>query len=251
MSLKDMESSFHNLLEETPFLEGRLRIFQPKRGFRFGIDSVLLANFISLKPGERIAELCAGTGVISFICLLRFPKVKIYLLEIEPLYLKGLFLGISKNGFEKRAFVLRGNALKPPFKPGVFDVIFANPPYFKEECGRKSPYETENIARRETKFELKTFLKAGSSLLKNGGRFYLIFTAFRLTELIYSLKEANLEPKVLRLVHSYPGDEARLVLVKAIKGAKEETRILPPLFIYEGKGKGYSEEVSKFFSYKG
>lgn len=248
MSFKNTEASSGNPLEETPFLKGRLKIFQPKRGFRFGIDSVLLANFITLKPGERIAELCAGTGVISFIALLRYPRAKIYLLEIEDLYLKALTLGIAKNSFEKRALVIKGDALKPPFRPGFFDVIFSNPPYFKRESGRKSPLEMENIARREEKFDLKAFLKAVSFLLKNSGRFYLIFTAFRFAELIYSLKEVKLEPKVIRLVHSYPKDEARLVLVKAIKGAREETRLLPPLFIYKDKGKNYSEEVAKYLN---
>lgn len=248
MSFKSMGDSFKNLLEETPFLKGRLKIFQPKRGFRFGIDSVLLANFITLKPGERIAELCAGTGVISFITLLRYPKAKIYLLEIEDLYLKALTFGIAKNSLEKEAFAIKGDALKPPFKPSLFDVIFSNPPYFKRESGRKSPSEIENLARREEKFNLKSFLRATSSLLKNGGRFYLIFTAFRFAELIYSLKETKLEPKVIRHVHSYPGDEARLVLIKAIKGSREETRILPPLFIYQDRGKNYSEEVAKYLN---
>ncbi len=81
MFLKNTEDFLNDSLEETPFLRGRLTIFQPKKGFRFGIDSVILANFLSLKPGERIAELCAGCGVISFLALLKFPKIKIYLLE--------------------------------------------------------------------------------------------------------------------------------------------------------------------------
>ncbi|MGC8871573.1 MAG: tRNA1(Val) (adenine(37)-N6)-methyltransferase [Caldimicrobium sp.] len=236
-------------LEETPFLKGKLTVFQPKKSFRFGIDSVLLANFVTLKPKEKIAEFCAGSGVISFITLLRFPKVKVYLLELEELYLEALKKGIEKNSFKERAFPVRGDVLNPPFKPGYFDVIFSNPPYFKKESGRISPFERNNLARRETKFDLKIFLKKVSSLLKIGGRFYLIFTAFRLAELIYALKEAHLEPKVLRLIYSYPGDEARLVLIKAIKGAREEIRILPPLFIYLGKSKEYSEEVKKYLNF--
>ncbi len=145
--------------------------------------------------------------------------------------------------------MIKGNVLNPPLRRGLFEVIFSNPPYFKKESGRESPFERENLARREKIFDLKVFLKAVSSLLKNGGRFYLVFTAFRTAELIYSLKEVKLEPKVMRFVHSYPGDPARLVLIKAIKSAREETRILPPLYIYRGKGEDYSEEVKGYLNF--
>ncbi|PMP97646.1 MAG: hypothetical protein C0169_02440 [Thermodesulfobacterium geofontis] len=233
-------------LVPTPFLEGSITIYQPEKGFRFGIDSVLLAHFLNLKPKDLILEVGAGSGIISLIALKRFPYSKIFALELENIFIECLKKTILKNKIQERLFVVKGDIKNPPFKPGIFDIIFSNPPYFKSETGRKSPYVIENITRRDVKFDLNEFLKNINFLLKNRGKFYLIFTALRLSELIYLLKINRLEPKLLRLVYSYPGTEAKLVLLLAIKNAKEEVRILPPLFIYTSKKGDYTEEVKNF-----
>lgn len=227
----------------TPFLEGSIIVYQPKRGFRFGIDSILLAHFLNLKPQDLVLEVGAGSGIISLIALKRFPKAKIFALELESIFIECLKRNILENKLQEKLFIIKGDIKTSLFKSGIFDVIFSNPPYFKSKSGRKSPYEIENIARRDIEFELDEFLKKVSSLLKNKGKFYLVFTALRLAELIYLLKKNKLEPKLLRLVYSYPGSEAKLVLLLAVKNAKEEIRIFSPLYIYDSPKGNYTEEV--------
>lgn len=227
----------------TPFLEGSIIVYQPKRGFRFGIDSILLAHFLNLKPKDLVLEVGAGSGIISLIALKRFPKAKIFALELESIFIECLKKNILENKLQEKLFIIKGDIKTSLFKSGIFDVIFSNPPYFKSKSGRKSPYEIENIARRDVEFELDEFFKKVSSLLKNKGKFYLVFTALRLAELIYLLKKNRLEPKLLRLVHSYPGSEAKLVLLLAVKNAKEEIRIFSPLYIYDSPKGNYTEEV--------
>ena len=227
----------------TPFLEGSIIVYQPKKGFRFGIDSILLAHFLNLKPQDLVLEVGAGSGIISLIALKRFPKAKIFALELESIFIECLKRNILENKLQEKLFIIKGDIKTSLFKSGIFDVIFSNPPYFKSKSGRKSPYEIENIARRDVEFELDEFLKKVSSLLKNKGKFYLVFTALRLAELIYLLKKNKLEPKLLRLVYSYPGSEAKLVLLLAVKNAKEEIRIFSPLYIYDSPKGNYTEEV--------
>jgi len=227
----------------TPFLEGSIIVYQPKKGFRFGIDSILLAHFLNLKPQDLVLEVGAGSGIISLIALKRFPKAKIFALELESIFIECLKRNILENKLQEKLFIIKGDIKTSLFKSGIFDVIFSNPPYFKSRSGRKSPYEIENIARRDVEFELDEFLKKVSSLLKNKGKFYLVFTALRLAELIYLLKKNKLEPKLLRLVYSYPGSEAKLVLLLAVKNAKEEIRIFSPLYIYDSPKGNYTEEV--------
>ncbi len=233
-------------LVPTPFLEGSIVVYQPEKGFRFGIDSVLLAHFLTLKPKDLILEVGAGSGIISLIALKRFPKCRIFALEFEKLFVECLKKNAQENKVKDKLFVIQGDIKSFPFKREVFDVIFSNPPYFKTSTGRKSPYEIENIARRDEKFDLNEFLKTVSLLLKNRGKFYLIFTAFRLAELIYLLKKNRLEPKVMRLVFSYPGSPAKLVLLSAVKNAGEEIKILPPLYIYNSPKGDYTEEVKTY-----
>ena len=39
------------------FLGGRLRLWQPARGYRSGADAVMLAAACPARPGERVLEL--------------------------------------------------------------------------------------------------------------------------------------------------------------------------------------------------
>lgn len=230
-------------LSLTLFFKGKLKVYQPEKGFRFGIDSVLLGHFLKVKPGEKALEVGAGSGIISLMAALKQPKARIFAVELDPLFLQCLRLNPGKNLLENSIFPVKGDIGKNPFRKEVFDVVFSNPPYFKPGCGRQSPDKLKNLAKRETRAGLKEFLKAVAGVLKNRGRLYLIFTALRTAELMASLKEVRLEPKVLRFVHSYPGDQARFILVEAVKQAGEETLVLPPLFLYQQKGGPYTAEV--------
>ncbi len=232
----------------TPFLKGKLKIYQPKQGYRFSIDSVLLANFIKVHPGERILELCAGCGIISLILAYKNPKIKVYTLEINSLLNKALFLSLKENDFLERILPLKGDLNHYPLLPGVFDVIFFNPPYFKKRHGRENKDPHENLARRASPKFIRNLFDTAKRLLKNKGRLYFIFTALRTAEILFLLKQSGLEPKILRFVHSKEGEEAKMLLICAIKGAGEETRVLPPLILYKStKPKVYTEEVNCYF----
>ena len=52
-------------LTDDGFLDGRLRILQPKAGYRAATDPVLLAAFAPAEPGQSVVELGCGTGVAS------------------------------------------------------------------------------------------------------------------------------------------------------------------------------------------
>jgi len=235
-------------VKETPFLKGKLSLFQPEKGYRFAIDSVLLANFVKLKPSEIAVEFGAGCGVISSILLFKNKSAKVFAVEKEEVFLKCLKLSLQKNGFENRLLIIKADFMAPPFKDNSVDVVFLNPPYFKTGAGRKSQNKIEEVARRGKKSDLVSWIKACSRVLKTGGKLFLIFTALRLAELFFYLKSHKLEPKELRLVYSYPGSEAKLALIKCVKGAGEELRILPPLFIYEYKKGPYTLEVEKMLN---
>ena len=47
-------------------MEG-LRLIQKKHGFRFGMDSVLLADFAQIKPSDTVADFGCGTGVLPLL----------------------------------------------------------------------------------------------------------------------------------------------------------------------------------------
>jgi tRNA1Val (adenine37-N6)-methyltransferase len=84
-------------------------------------------------------------------------------------------------------------------------------------------------------------------LLKNGGRYFLVFPVARLVELVSLLRDRRLEPKRLRMVHPYQGRPASLVLIEAVKSGGVGLEILPPLVVHENGG-NYSEEVREIYA---
>jgi tRNA1Val (adenine37-N6)-methyltransferase len=106
-----------------------------------------------------------------------------------------------------------------------------------------SIYEEKAVARHEIEITLPDLISTASYLLKHSGKFYMIYHPFRLAELISLLRKSRLEPKRIRFVHSRTGEEAKMVLIEAVKGSGIWLKISPPLYLYE-KGNKYSQELN-------
>ena len=135
--------------------------------------------------------------------------------------------------------------LSSSLSPHAFDVIVANPPYTSAGTGRKSPFPERHIARQSQTAPISTWLGL-TALLKNKGRYFLIFPASRAAELMPLLRMHDLEPKRIRFVHPFLHKPASLVLVEAMRSAGIGLDVLPPLIVHEQNG-GYTEEVKEIY----
>ncbi len=221
-----------------------LIFYQPRKGYRFSVDAFLLADFVALKPGELALELGAGCGVVSLIVAKRQPEARLLALEIQGRLLRCLARNIRENQLEKRVFAVGGDLRKPPFRPGTFDVVFSNPPFYSLGSGRLPPEREEQIARHEILATLPQVVKSAKILLRHRGRLILIYPASRLDELLIALAGEGFSPKKLQMIHSYPGDEGRLLRLQALKMGGRELRVLPPFFIYQYPGGPYTPEAA-------
>ena len=70
----------------------------------------------------------------------------------------------------------------------------------------------------------------------------MVYPALRVVDLLQSMRNANLEPKRLRMVHSFADAKAALVLAEGVKGGRSGIEVLSPLIVYQ-KGKQYTAEV--------
>ena len=229
-------------------LKGKLSIIQKIEGYRFSIDPILLAGFAHIKRCDLVADLGAGSGVISLILAYRHRQIKITGIEIDAEQADMASRSLTLGSLNKRAAIIKGDLkeIKSLSPPEIYSVVVANPPYGKATSGRINPDEKIAAARHEIRGGLYDFLKAAAYLLKYRGRVNLIYPARRLADLIYDMRMTGIEPKRLRSVHSNRGEPAKLVLLEGVKGGGVEMKVMDPLYIYDGKG-NYSKEVEGMY----
>ena len=227
---------------------GRLQILQKKKGYRYTIDSVLLAHFVEPKKGERILELGAGSCVISLLLAFQNPGVRVTGLELQTELADMAGRSISMNGLEGRVNILQGDVRNAAelLEARSQDVVVFNPPYRKMGSGKLNPGREKALARHEIAGSIADFLRAASCALETGGRVCLIYPCSRMVEAIHRMRVERMEPKRLRMVHSRPGSRGDFILVEGMKGGGEELSVLSPLFVYR-EDERYSEELETLF----
>ena len=235
--------------EDTLF-NGRIRCLQHRTGYRFSVDAVLLGNFISPKPGDRILDLGCGSGIVSLILAYRWPSVNITGLEIQPGMSKLANKNVALNNWQERIEIVHGDLreIRGIIEPGSFDWVVSNPPYRKSGTGRVNPGGEQALARHEQAADLASVIKATNWAVRKRGRSVFIYPASRGAAVIAELKNAGLEPKKMLPIFSYPGSAASLVIIEAVKQGGEELTILPPFYIYEKREGKYSPEMRRYYS---
>jgi tRNA1Val (adenine37-N6)-methyltransferase len=224
--------------------DGKLKFIQHRRGYRFSLDAILLAAFVSLRPRDCVADLGTGTGVIPIILADRNAGVRITGFELQPALLDRARRSVAVNGFSARIQVVHGDIrrIDSVARPGSFDSVVCNPPYRRASSGRISPNAERQIARHESAGGLEDFLSAAAFLLRPKGRFTIVYLASRAVDLFAALRQTGLEPKRARMVHSRLDSAASLVLAEAVKGGRPGVAIRPPLIVYDKDD--YTREVA-------
>src|SRR4029434_4644673 len=148
------------------------------------------------------------------------------------------------NGFKERITITRADVrnIEEILSPESFSAVVCNTHYRRTGSGRISSNVERKIARHEIAAGLADFLRAGAYLLPIKGRIAMIYPAVRVVDLIQSMRNVNLEPKRLRMVHSFADAKASLVLVEGVKGARGGHDARSPLIVYRN-GKQYTTEV--------
>jgi len=206
------------------FFNGLIRVRQGKSGYRFSIDSVLIAHHAGQRPGETVLELGAGCGIISLIMALREPGIKkIYGIEIQKELAQIAKWNVRANGMKNKIQILRRDFRSFKFNEieAGADLVVSNPPFRKNFSGRRNPNLQKAIARHEIKATLKDVIQAARRALSCRGRLVVLYPSQRLTDVLTEMKSSGIEPKFLRIVYSSPGStEAKLAIIYGAKGRK-------------------------------
>ena len=223
---------------------GRVRIFQPRKGYRFSVDSVALSAFVRASPGELLVDLGTGCGVIPLLVAHRVPGLSAVGVEIQEELAAIAEQNVRENRMEDRISVVRADftAWPVPGIPRRADLACANPPYRPVGRGIVNPHSQKAIARHEIAATLSDVARTAAKLLPPRGPLFLVIPAGRLVDLFAALRENRLEPRRLRLIHARPAVPARLALVEAVRNAAPRLAVDPPLILHGPDGE-YTPET--------
>ena len=216
-------------------LDGYEIIQNPER-FCFGIDAVLLSDFVRVKKEETVLDLGTGTGILPILLAAKTQGKHFTGLEIQAVSADMEVRCVEHNRLGDRIDIVTGEIKEAAeiFRPAFFDVIVTNPPYMLAEHGLQNPGDAKAIARHEVLCTLDDILRESGKLLQESkGRFYMIHKPFRLAEIIIKMNQYKIEPKRIRFIHPYVDKEPTMGLIEGIKGGKSRVKIEPPVIMYK------------------
>ncbi|MCF6178969.1 MAG: tRNA1(Val) (adenine(37)-N6)-methyltransferase [Geopsychrobacter sp.] len=231
-----------------------LKLVQSQNGYRFSLDPVLLADFVSVTSCRKALDLGCGCGVLGLLLARKAAVLSVVGWERQLQMVARARRSVELSGMSERVRVFAGDLreYRRLADPGVFDLVVTNPPYRGLDSGRIAPDDERAAARHELAGGLEDFLTAAAWCLKYSGRFGIVYLAERLSELMVAMVAVGIEPKRLRMVHARLGEPAKMVLVEGRKGGAPGLKVEAPLSIYAEEGEpAYSDEVLRIYESEG
>ena len=229
---------------------GGLQILQKEKGFHYGMDAVLLADFTRAGSRDRVLDLGTGTGILPLLLWGRGKGKTFDAIEIQPDMADMARRSIQMNHLQDRMTVHTGDVrdIRSIVPVGSRDVVVCNPPYGRQGCAIPNPDQDRKLARHQSADGLTPFLTAARWALRVGGKFSMIYPAQWMLEAMEEMRALSLTPKRFRLVYPFPDRAANLVLIEGIVDARPLLHTEPPLIIYASEGR-MTPEVAQMYSF--
>lgn len=189
-------------------------------------DSLLLADFATLRPNDRVFDLGCGVGVLGVSLARRAEHLTLDGTDWLDGCVQFTRENLARNQLAGHIWQLDVADLPQHLPAGGYDLVIANPPYFSPGQG-KAAQGTRGIARTGSEAGLASWCRAARWLLRNGGRFALCCRPWGLVGLLADLTQHNLEPKRLQPVQSHPQRPSNLILLEAVAQGKPGLELLP------------------------
>ena len=204
-----------------------LKLKQNPKGFCFGIDAVLLANFVKDKDKKILVDLCTGNGVIPVLLTAKINVEKIIGVEIQKEVAELAKENVILNSLENRVEILNDDLINMPEVLGksTVDIVTCNPPYRTKGCGVVNEQDTKAIARHEILCDLEGVIKTSAELLKPLGKFYMVHRPDRLCDILCLMRENKIEPKTLQFIEPEHNKQPEFVLTEGIYGGKRHLTV--------------------------
>ncbi|MCF2871222.1 methyltransferase [Octadecabacter sp. G9-8] len=214
------------------FLGGQLTLEQPAKGYRAGVDPVLLAASVQADPGQSVLELGCGVGAAMLCLARRIPQLSLYGVEIQPEYADLCRKNAAANGINATVWSADLRALPNELTALTFDHVIANPPYFDRASGNASPLTDRDIAFAGAT-SMTDWIDTATRRLKPKGRLSLIHKADRLPDILRAM-DSRLGSVAVYPITGRTGRTADRIIVRARKGGRTPFKLHAPIPLHDG-----------------
>ena len=223
-----------------------LKIYQDTDFFSFSLDSIILANYSTLRLRDKnIVDFCTGNGVVPIILSHR-TKSNILGVEIQKKLCDLTDKSIKINKLEDRIKIINSDIkIFSREHLNEFDLVLCNPPYFKNyDMSTKNLSYEKMVARHEVLLNLNDLVACAKKVLKDTGTFSLVHRTDRLMEILECFKKNNIEPKRVKFIYNNINSSSTLVSIEGQKVGKVGMIVDKPLIMYNLDG-SMTEEYKK------
>jgi len=244
----------HNFNAETEdqasIFGGKFKIVQKKRGYRYNIDSLILADFFRCPGFESAVDLGCGCGIIAFLLSGLYSR-KVHGIELQKTLAQTAQKNVDLNGVSELVTISNADIknIKEIFKEGNFDAAVSNPPFYPLSSGRINPDQEKALARHEVGLTAEELLKNTLYLLKEDGVFALIYPTERYEEIVNICDKQGFSIETIRFIKTTQQNPPKTFMMRLRRSKKthtQKTKTLPPLVIHENNK--YSQEILDIFT---
>lgn len=242
----------HQTVTRDAFLGGRITLSQPRRGFRAGLDSVLLGAAVP-KGSASLLDLGAGVGTAGLTALALGLARDVTLAERDEMTLGLARRNIADNGFGQAARAVavdvEGSAsarLDAGLRENAYDVVIANPPFFNSGGGTLSPDSGRAAARHMREAAIDSWLRCAAGAAAAGGQAIFIYPTDGLTDLLAAFGSRFGGITTLPLCPRPDAPTSR-ILVRGTKGSRAPLTLLASRSLHEADGRAFAPQFDAIF----
>lgn len=210
---------------------------QLENGFKFSLDSILLAEYASVNDTDIVLDMCTGNAPVPLILSTK-NNAKYVGFEIQKDIADLAIASVDINNLNDRININNDDIknINNYFDAECFDIITCNPPYFKTKANcYKNANDYKAIARHEIAIDLENIFKIAFKYLRNKGCFYLVHRIVRLDDIMYLGEINHLRVKELVLISTKKNEAPNTVLVKCVKNANRGIKVKKEICIEDLK----------------
>jgi tRNA1(Val) A37 N6-methylase TrmN6 len=234
-----MAEGINEQFTQDGFLGDKLRLKQPRDGFRSGHDAVLLAASAQPPLDGHIAELGSGAGVAALCFSARRKDAQITGIEVNPELVALAQNNAEANDLGARVHFKQGDVTGAfsdlHLVANSYDEVIANPPYYNQGTVPDMDNSEKAQAHIGAAGTLDNWVKCACALTRAKGYVTIVHRADALAQLLTIMQRRLGDLHVLPVQPS-EGRAASRVLVRGRRDARAPVTLLPALVLQGQNG---------------